>query len=67
MHDAVLMGRFQCAGDLPRDGQSFVQCQRTAGGKVLLQRESRDELEDEAGEAVSLFEAEEHGDVRMDQ
>jgi hypothetical protein len=65
MHDAVLMGRFQRVGELPRDGQGFVECQRSACRKVLLQRESRDELEDEAGEAVSLFEAEERRDVRM--
>ena len=65
MHDAVLMGRFERAGDLPRDGQGLVECQRAACGQVLLQRDARDELEDEAGEAVSLFEAEERRDVRM--
>lgn len=65
MHDALLMRRVERGGNLSRDGQGVVERQRAARDQVLPQRDARNELEDEAGEVVSLFEAEERRDVGM--
>ena len=51
MDDTLLMGRFECVGDLPGEPQGLFQRQR-AGGKTILQRRPVDQLENQRGSTL---------------
>jgi hypothetical protein len=65
MHDPLLVGGFQCLGDLHRDGQGFVHGQR-ALGDAIRERGPFDQLHHQRGAGV-VFESVDRGDVRVVQ
>ena len=66
MHDAFFVRRFERVGNLPCDGQRFVEGQRP-GVEPRRERLSVRELEDEEVAAVGFVESVNRRDVRMVQ
>ncbi len=64
MDDALLVGRLQRFGDLPRDGDRLLDRQRTLL-QSLRQGRPLDELHDQRLRAIRFLEAEDRGDVRV--
>lgn len=64
MHDALLVGRFERFGDLPRDRQGLVDRNRAARSP-LRQILALDELHDESVRASGLLEPVDGRNVRM--
>jgi hypothetical protein len=67
MNDAVLMGRLEPFGNLPRDLEHPCERHRRLAATLdhLRQRWSFHELHDQRGSAARLVEAIQLGDVRM--
>ena len=66
MNDALLVGRFERVGDLPRD-RDRVGEQEWPLADSIGERRTFDQLHDERAGAVHLFEAEHLRDVRVIQ
>ena len=66
MDDPLLVRRFECVGDLPRDGQGFVEWDWPARD-ALRQILALDQFHDERTDTARFFEAMDVRDVRVIQ
>ena len=66
MNDPALVRGLERVGNLPRDGQGFVQCD-AASRDAIGQRRPFDEFEHERFDLGAIFEAVNRRDVRMVQ
>ena len=62
MDDPLLVGGFQRLGDLPGDGEGFVEWDRTSGDPILKRRPF-DIFEDECRRTTAFLQAMNGGDV----
>jgi hypothetical protein len=66
MDDPLLMGRFECVGDLACDGHGFGEWDRSLCD-AIVERGAFDQFHDQRAGAVKLLESEHLRDVRVIQ